>query len=399
MLRFLVGLMIVLGMFCLVWTFLGENAFFWALLVGFVTGGVGLIYLPLARRGAEYAYQKWYLRNSIWVVLATVAIVVGGIFFIARVVPETEDFQTRAAAVGLVVVLVGFAYLFSVLLTPTTRRRSWLRRRYPAVAAAIKRYEKRGDVREYYNPALVIDDKPYFLILYYANEAPPRRSGVLLLDEMGVRVADEDLVERAVRCKSLALETIDYRMHQKRLQTITGGRMAVTGLRRTFGTLRERRGEFSRQGGQNVADLDEVFGAEEPMIKVIEAGIAMKQLEAEWAAKHGLGRLTEVRYEDMTALQSAMQETRRPAVAGLERITSVVEAAKRLAEVAKTMYGLPNRKEVEEGLLGVADTGEALKGETEAYEYARFTERDWQAWRERMAWADEVDGKMAESAA
>jgi hypothetical protein len=206
-------------------------------------------------------------------------------------------------------------------------------------------------------------------------------------------------MERAVRCKTLALETIDYRMHQKRLQTIAGAQKAVNGLGRAFRTLREQREQFSRQGDQSLADLDEVLGAEEAMIGVIEASIAMKLLEAEWAAKHGLGRLTEVRYEDMAALQKAMQEARRPAAAEVERITSVVEAANRLAGVVKGMHTLPNRKEVEEGLLGVADSGEMLRGEGEAFQYAHFKERDWHAWRERMAWADEVDARLAEAPA
>jgi hypothetical protein len=57
----------------------------------------------------------------------------------------------------------------------------------------------------------------------------------------------------------------------------------------------------------------------------------------------------------------------------------------------------PQRRLVQEGLLGVADSAEIVSREGQR-EYGSLAERHWQAWRDRMAWADEVDARLAEKA-
>src|SRR3990170_345022 len=120
MLRFLVGLVIVLGLFCLVWTFLGENAFTWALILGIAGGGLGLIFLPLARRGPEYAYQKWVLRQSLFVIL-----VIGAPTALASYLIVTSTWSTDAitvAVIGLGLAVALASYVLGWAISPPTRR-------------------------------------------------------------------------------------------------------------------------------------------------------------------------------------------------------------------------------------------------------------------------------------
>jgi hypothetical protein len=400
MLRFLVGLMIVLGLFCLVWTFLGENAFIWALILGIAVPGLGLLFLPLARRGPEYAYQKWYLWNSIWIILVVVGIGLGWILGIAHLLQESPDPLISAAAVGVVVPIGGFVYLLSVLLTPPTRRRSWLRRRYPAVAAAIKRYMKPGDLLEDYTPALADRGGRYFLIAYHDRTNPDRVLGYLLLDESGRPVRSEEMVKRIGKCKTLAITTIDYKEHQRRLRDINSYRQAISTLVRVLSLLGQDKSRFAELGTEVAADLDSVVGAEGAIRMALEVTISIELLQADWAARHGLGRLTVVNYEDVIALEGEIVKVRQKLVDCLDELATAVLPARRLAEQVERVTSIPERGLIKEGLLAIADLGDGIQEqETGGYDYAHLTRDQWQAWRERMAWADEVDGKMGESAA
>lgn len=155
MCRFFFGLLVVLGLFGLVAVIGGETAFVWALIVGVVGGGTGLLFLPLTRRGSQFAYRKWMLRQTLFVIL-----VIGGptalaFYLIVHVTWSTDAITVALVGLGLAVALSTYALGWAI--APPTRRRGWLQQHYPAVATAIQRYEQAQDQLEDYTPALRID--------------------------------------------------------------------------------------------------------------------------------------------------------------------------------------------------------------------------------------------------
>src|SRR3990170_2983260 len=398
MLRFLVGLVIVLGLFCVVWTFLGENAFIWALILGIVGGVLGLLFLPLAKRGPEFAYQKWNLRVALAIILG----VIGGLVGVGYVVLQlnlTDNAFTLVSITIMSLLAVG-TYVLGWSIAPPTRRRGWLRRRYPAVAAAIKRYMRPGDLLEDYTPALVDRGGCYFLIAYHDRRNPDRVLGYLLLDESGRPVRSEEMMKRAGKCKTLALTTIDYKQHQRRLRDIKSYGQALGTLVHVLSLLGQEKSLFAALGAQAIADLDTVIRAEGAIRTALEVTISIELFQADWAARHGLGRLTVVNYEDVIALEAEITKVRQRLVDWLHELASAVLPARRLAEQVERMPTIPARGLIKEGLLAIADLGDGIQEqETGGYDYAHLTEAQWQAWRERMAWADEVDARLAEAPA
>jgi hypothetical protein len=397
MCRFLVGLMVVLGLFALVAVIWGENAFIWALLIGIAGGGLGLLFLPLARRGPEYAYQKWTLRVALLIIVGLVGGLLGIGYVILQLNLTDAGFTfTSIAIMGLV--LVG-TYFLGWSIGPPTRRRGWLRRRYPAVAAAIKRYMKPGDLLENYTPVLRIGEECYFLIAYHDRRDPDRPASFLLVDKTGHPVKDKELVRRAAKAKSLAISTIDHAKSQERLTKLHTAAQVEAAVGDVFERLRQERSRFAELGEGTLTDLDVVLGAEEAMRRVVGATRALTLIEAEWAEKHGLGRLTEVDYRDVGAVEQKMREARLPLLAEQSALLKAKEPAQRLGRLVKERLShIPMAHKIEEVLLGIADSTAYLKSKNEDI-YGTVTEEHWLKWRERMAWVDEVDARLAEALA
>jgi len=119
--------------------------------------------------------------------------------------------------------------------------------------------------------------------------------------------------------------------------------------------------------------------------------------EAEWGKEHGLGWLTEVGEEEYLAFETKLVELRRPFAAAAPMLAEAIEPARRMAESVRGMWDIPHAKEVAEGLLGIADSGELLqRGGWDDYEYFSLHENEWQTWRERTAWAKEVEAVRGE---
>src|SRR3989304_183101 len=119
MLRFLVGLVIILGVFCLVWTFLGENAFIWALILGIAGGGLGLLFLPLFKRGPEYAYQKWNLRVAIAIILGVIGGLAGVGYFVLQM--NLTDNAFTLVSITIMTLLAVGTYVLGWSIGPPTR--------------------------------------------------------------------------------------------------------------------------------------------------------------------------------------------------------------------------------------------------------------------------------------
>ncbi|MEW6569477.1 MAG: hypothetical protein AB1449_15190, partial [Chloroflexota bacterium] len=183
MARFLIGLLIVLGLFCLIWTFLGGEVFGWALIIGGPGAAAVLLFLP--KRGPQHAYRNWARMQLLVVLLVAVGLLAATIIALGYLLPpDVSDTVLYAGLMVPIVSLVAIILLWGQWMTPTASR-SWLRRHYPAVAAAIRRYRQPGDVDDRYTPALVLDGRRLFLVSFHSKKQPGQLRGVLLLDKQG----------------------------------------------------------------------------------------------------------------------------------------------------------------------------------------------------------------------
>jgi hypothetical protein len=382
--RFLIGLALVLSIFCLIWNVLGQEAFFWALFIGGFGAALGLLFIP--KRGPQHAYRNWVRLQALIISIGVVVFVVGSILGLAVLTPRDMSDQAQYAVLTAMGTCVGgLAYGYGWWMGPPTARRGWLRRRYPAVANVIKRYEKPGDGRELYTPLLIIDGNPYFLIAYPDRRNPSHAIGYLLLDEHAHRVQDEEMFKLAVKCNMLALQTIDHGFHERRANEIASFENAAVTLRRMFQILRQQRERFASKGAQALADWEQV-------------AVRMRLWQAQWAKDHGMRRLTQVSDKDVEEVEKAMDGMAAPLRDGLGLMARAVEATKRLVKVIEGETRFPQKRMVMEGLLGIADGKPAFERRGEPFQYTTVDEDALQAWRDRMAWADQVDARLAQKA-
>jgi len=399
MCRFTCGVLLVLAVFFAILGIWGFDVFFNVLVVGFLASSLGLVLMP--RRGVQNAYRNRVVLSVGAAMVLVFATIMGGAYAGAELAnrgvlsSDAADNAYNIASVAFILA-VGLVPPLWAGYTPTRSRR-WLRRKYPQVAAAIGRYRKSGEVREKYVPAVVLDGRRCFLVFYYEKKSPDQLRGAILLDENGRVLDDRALAECAVRMKHLARETIDYYRHQARARALSSGGRAIRGLKYVYRVLRDKKERFAALGPQVLADWERVMAVERTMLSVLEASYMAALLEAEWAKEHGLGRLTEVREEEFLEFEAKFLEIRRPYLVAGEVLAEVSEPARRLAEAARRMWDIPHPKEVAEGLLGVADVGQASVGYVRnEYRYAKLLDEDWQAWRERTAWAKELEAVRGE---
>ena len=399
MCRFTCGVLLVLAIFFAIWALWGVEAAVSVLFASFF--GLSLASLLLPKRGVQNTYRNRAVL-SVGVSMLLVATMIMGGAYAGAALARHQVLSSEAAdnvygiASMAVILAVGLTPPLWVVYTPTRSRR-WLRRKYPQVAAAIERYRKSGEVRETYLPAAVLGGRRCFLVFYYDKKRPDQVRGALLLDEDGRVLGDPALVQRAAKVSHLARETIDYYRHQARARVLLGGGRAIRGIKYVFRVLREKKERFATLGPQVLADWERVMAVEGAALAALEASYAAKMLEAQWAKDHGLGRLTEVREEEYQAFEAKFLELKQPYAAAAPYVAETVEAARGLAEAVRRVGDMPHPKEVVEGLLGLADIGESFRrGEWRNYQYSFLRESDWQAWRERTAWAKEVQAARGE---
>src|SRR3972149_3933489 len=141
MLRFLAGLLLVMGLFCAVWSFLGEEAFTWALIAGIAVPTLWFTARP--RRGVQHAYWNWLLLQLCLIILSVGAIFAAFVVVVVQLDISPDFFEP--ALMVLMIVVGGCVYWWGHWVGPPTRRRAWLRRKYPKGGPAIERYRKSGE--------------------------------------------------------------------------------------------------------------------------------------------------------------------------------------------------------------------------------------------------------------
>ncbi|MEW6569449.1 MAG: hypothetical protein AB1449_15040 [Chloroflexota bacterium] len=274
------------------WRLIGDDAFMWVVIAGGPGAAAVLLFLP--KRGPQYAYRNWIRFQALLIILAVVGVSSASLVAAPLILGKQPEGVVQGIVAGCVALALAVGLGLAHRIDPPTGRRSWLRRHYPAVAAAIRRYRQPGDVDEMYTPALVIDGKRQFLIFYHGKKGPAHVRGILLFDEQGRRVNDNDLAQRAAKCKSLALATIDYGKSQERARAIAVAEKAVAGMREVYRILQQEKDRFYTMGPERQRAWDGLMAAEEVVMAAIAMGRDIELLVAEWAAAHGLGRLTEV---------------------------------------------------------------------------------------------------------
>ncbi len=389
MCRFLLALIIVISLLIGLWSFIGD-AFMWVLVLGIVVPGLGLIFLP--KRGVQHAYGNWYKLQAVIVI----GLFVGGFMAMAWVLLALDLPEPYAtyAILGAIVIVVGGAYAYGWLMGPPTRRRGWLKKHFPGVAQAIKRYMQKGDLLEDYTPILRIGGKRYFLIYYHDKGNVDVLRGILLLDEKGRRVKDEKMLRLAAKCKHLALKTIDFSKSQRRAALVDSWVQTMPGLRTTFEWLRKNRQQIEAISEQARSDLGVLLEGQDDLFTLMTLNRDANLLEARWAKDHGLGRLTEVAVEDVLDLEKRLLELTQPIVQMAQRIRELEQPAERLAKVLTELPAVPQRKMMVEALLGIADGARTVYGWVEKREYGWIDEEHLKAYRARNTYADQVDARL-----
>ena len=387
MCRFFFLLLLVILGFLLIASFFGFSALFWPIIIGLVGSSFGLLFLP--KRGDQFAYRNWYRWMAVKMLLGYSAIFI--LFFAFLILGNIGSDKFTTAFLIFFAVLMGGTYALGWQIGPTTRRRRWLKRRYPKAFSSINFYKKRSEVLENYTPCLIIEDSRYFLIEYYGRGLRDNSRSLFLIGEAGNPIRDEILFQKAVQCKTLGINTIDYARFNGYAQAITNAQEAYAGLKEVIDILREEEENILRYSKESALDFKKIYIAEEPIRLFTDATIGIQLLEAKWSKEHGLSKLTAVDYGEVKQLIKAIELEREESVAHYSTITAAAKPAERLVNVIDEIpYLVRFKSKVVEGLLGISDMGKMLVGH-EVFEYAPPTDADWQAWRDGLAWADQVD--------
>ena len=143
-------------------------------------------------------------------------------------------------------------------------------------------------------------------------------------------------------------------------------------------------------------DLEQLFLAQHEIYHVVDVTIGFSLHEAKWAKEHGLGKLTEINYEDVEKFEEEIRQIRLPMIEGIPKVLRAAESAERLAEAIKRgQISVVDSSTVREALLGIVEGSGTLNSQNEDV-YGSMTEELWQAWRDRMEWVKKVDAGMVE---
>ncbi len=197
---------------------------------------------------------------------------------------------------------------------------------------------------------------------------------------------DAEALQKAAMCKTLALDTVPYDRHQVRAQKMKSFERAVETLGKVGRDLRGQRSWVAAAGGDLERALDEVLSAVPVAKAFVSAAVSQLLLIAEWAASHGLGRLTEVKYEEAAELEARMREALAVARSNVRPLAEAVGPARRLAEAVRKQPGIRRRGAILELLDGLVDIGDGIEADmNQTYAYAPLEERHRAAWHGRWS--------------
>ncbi len=395
MCRFLFLLLIVLAVFFGIAAIFGVDALFWPLIIGLVGSSFGLLLLP--KRGDQHAFGNLYRKLAFYLLILIAVSVIGGIYALAILLPhDASDVLVNAGITGILALIFLVTFLVIRPIYPFAQSRMWFRMKFPRVRDSIYKYKQKGDALDDNNPILNINCNRYFLVPYMNRKIPDKVNGYLLLDETGTPADEKNLVRIAAKCRSLALQTFDYGLSQARARSIQNHWEALAGLEKMNSLLKEKLDTLDRLDSEIIEDVEQILATEEDILLIGQTSIDISMLEARWTKEHGLGKLTEINYEDVEKFEEEIRQIRRPMIEGIPKVLRAAESAERLAEAIKRgQISVVDSYTVREALLGIVEGSGTLNPQNEDV-YGTMTEELWQAWRDRMEWVKKVDAGLVE---
>jgi|Deesub1362A_J573_1020465.scaffolds.fasta_scaffold11741_1 hypothetical protein len=346
------------------------------------------------KRGVEHAYRNWMHLQVLILIIGGLTIPALTMFiivtwFLGEEYDNLSSFLIAASIVGFLAFVVVF---LRERVNPIVQGLRWLRKHYPAVAQAIERYEQEGDERDIYFPACIVDGKPYFMIGYYDADNPGRFSGILLMDQEGTVLANEALLDKVSRCRTLAMDTVDYRRREEAAKNIADYRRALRALPHGSRLLRKYTSRFQSLGPRYGKYVQQLIEVEQSVALFLQAVIEQNLAIARWAASHGLGRLFQVSFDDVLALEKEISTTRQPVMAHLARLEAAAGAARRLLKAVPKAVPGRERRLLRAYLESLSILGKGITEETRKdYTLSYLTEDDLRAFRERTQYALELE--------
>jgi hypothetical protein len=278
------------------------------------------------------------------------------------------------------------------VVSPPTQKRRWLRKHYPEVAKAVKRYKRPKDHVDKYFPVLSIDEQEYFLLAYYGKEDLYRPKRLILVNTSGEVINDLSLVKKAGKTKTLALYSIGYDFHQDRARSFNAMDSVKRDLTYFFNKLKRQRERFATLGPRLFTDYRQVLEIENSALEAPDVTKKIIEAQTQWAIDHGMHRMTEVSYQQVLELEREIEEIRNSWVSNLPALIQLEEPARRLANAVQEKESWPVKDRIVEGFLAMTDLAKEVRG-GEIYQISGFSEQSMKAYQNGLDVARKVEAQ------
>jgi hypothetical protein len=382
---------------------IGTNVWWIFFIVGvFGLPILGMIRYAMPRKGVVHAPRNRIMGFAVVTVLGVLLGLPSIILSAAYLIPNTTP---EAVGIALFLYLVGFilALLWFLIGGIASRGVGSIRKKHPPVVQSIRRYQKRSEFLGKNFPRLIVEGKTYYSVIYWAYEGlnSTKETGVLIFDDQGRMITDEELAKKIAKCYYLATLTIDESYGVRRSDKAETGLKSVKTIKNMKILLKEQAPYFEALGG----DLDQarlrVFESADVLQEWFERNTRADTLEAEWGKQRGFHHMAECRYEEVLELEARMKEVLQPCLDKKAILTEGGKAAEKVIytinqhgssiHVGDKYYFLNRKRNILEFLDILKTTGEEVVKLPDQYERQGFNDMEWQLWKERLDYAWTLD--------
>jgi len=336
------------------------------------------------------------------------------IFFIGFSTDIILDSLTTMYVYTIIIMLLMSVCLFYVWYWSIPSYIEWKRnRKVFQTANTYRKPPKNIFIKEYigetvsWQPRLIVDDTPYYLIDYYFREVSVNGGkpgsyvvGYLGLDLQGNIIRDQEITHKLIRCQHLGyrsspLRCIDRSNEYKRI--IAALKMTEKYIRK-FDAIRENLAQLLPEG---VCELEAVFRGFTVIHDraIIQRNVLLE--EAKYVEANPPTKMRECRYEDVLIITQKLRDILSPTPAQETPFLEGLKARQRLLlsfKKANTKVPRPLRiillslklNEVEYRKMFDSFHVPAYTDEL-APIYSGLTEDALRVWKERLEYADSID--------
>jgi hypothetical protein len=363
---------------------------------------LGMIRYAMPRKGVVHAPRNRIMGFAVITVLGIIlgigGIIFSGAFLIPNVTPETGGLAVFLYLVGFMIALLWF-----LIGGITSRGVGSVGKKHPAVVQSIRRYQKRGEFLGKNFPRLIVDGKTYYSVVYWAYEGlnSTKETGVLIFNDQGRIVADEELTKKIAKCHYLATLTIDESYGVNRSNKAESASQSIKTIKNMGVVLKEQTPYFEALGADVEQARQRVQSSADVLQEWFEGNTQSDTLEAEWGRARGFHRMAECRYEDLLELETRMKAVMQPC---LDKKGSLIDGGKAAEKLIYTIkqhgssihsgdkyYFLNRKRNIMEFLDILKMAGDEVSTVPDRYERLGFSDLEWQLWRNRMEYAQAVD--------